>query len=224
MSKQDPKAFVKKLRKSIDFDTVTATIPVEVQNYAETHADPQLVEAIRGRIMYIPVFEVDRFEIGMGNTLTITKKEEGLYSAFVSNVDGQVVKELDNVTVEILVKELELRDLINKYEFIPYPEAAPAVEAIAISSPSSQTVIRISLGDVQIEISKSLNKVTQNDKVPEEIRKALQIFRKSASGYLSLNSDSHTAQEILTNWNLHGEKFNQILFGVEQISKAKGKK
>lgn len=224
MPKQDPKAFVKKIRKSIDFDTVTAAIPVEVQDYAETHADPELVAAIRDRLYYTPVHDITRFEVGRGNTVTATKKEEGLYSAFVSNYDGQVTHQFENVTVEILTKELELRDLVDKWELVPFPvEASVPVEEVQTLA-SSGTVIRISLGDVQIEISKSLSKATQNAKVPQEIRKALQIFRKSASGYLTLSSDSQAAHEILNNWSLHGEKFNQILFAVEQIAKSKGKK
>lgn len=55
----------------------------------------------------------------------------------------------------------------------------------------------------------------------EHLKKGLQIFRKSCSSYLSLETDQDTVKELLENWDLHSEKFHQILFAVEQISKSR---
>lgn len=224
-TKKDPKQFAKDLRKSIDFADVTVSIADDAQHYAEETASAMNVDYFRAGMDYLEIGEVSRFTATPDYEVTVCKKAEGLFSAFVSDDMGQVVQQYADVTVETLVKDMEIKGLMPRQDYAELEpeyvaEASVAVAGIAPSF-SAPTCIRISLGELQVEIYKSLEAVIQDPNQTNKLRKALAAFRKSTSSYLLLKSDRETAREILDNWDLHGERFNQIIFGIDQIKKGK---
>lgn len=223
MKPKDPKQFAKDFRKSIDFDDVTVSIPDDQQHYAEEMASPENIELLQSYVADLAVGDVTRFYVSESFTLTISKKAEGLFSAFVSDANGQVVQKYTDATIAILVKDMELKGYMIP-DLGPAPEECLETEYQESAPPAIApvTCIRISLGELQIEISKSLQiAIDTPQHLKKDVKKALEIFRKSASSYLETKNDKEAAREILGNWHLHGERFNQILFGIEQVKKGK---
>lgn len=219
MPKKDPKQFAKDLRKSIDFRDVTVAIDDAKQHFAEENASPGNVAFFKIMTDDMEVGDVTRFIFQDPKTVTLSKKAEGLFNAFTSDDLGQIEERYADTTIEILVKDLEVKGLMLP-SFPEEPEAAPGIALELSPSPSAPISIRISLGDLQIEITKSLQDVVENQIASSDIRKALKSFAKSTNAYMNLSNDTQTAKEILTNWDLHGERFNQILFAIDQVKKG----
>lgn len=94
---------------------------------------------------------------------------------------------------------------------------------VVIEAPTPPTSIRISLGELQIDILKSMKGQKDSQFSKKTLTKALKIFKSSSAGYLSLKDEKAATEEIMKNWDLHGERFSQILFAVEQVRKGKSK-
>ena len=134
LSKKSPKkAFVRKykLSKSVDFHNVKVSVDSMDQLLAETTASKQLINKIQDAMFQEN--NVAKVQLTKG-TLTLSKKDEGLYDGFFQDSMGQVVEKFDNMTAAIIAKNLEMKNL--------EPVANPSQPALA-HSPQEEAEDRV---------------------------------------------------------------------------------
>lgn len=200
----------KKLKKAegsnIDFQSTKVAISAELQAIAEETANPEILDTILRALSSDS--KVAEFEEG---TLTISEREPGLYSAFFSDKDGQIIDEFFDATPEILAKLLELKKLVGvlKPEIQEdtteeEPQEVPVVE-------NSPSYLRIKMGDFELELKKSINDFIKGYRSNKEkdIRKALEILKKNAR--INSSSEAETAKILRDNWEEYLEDFIQTV-------------
>lgn len=241
MSKcNDVKEFVKKakLKKSESFygyKNTQATVSTVAQAHAET-ASPELIQYISASLNA----EVEKIRLAKG-TLTVSRKDEGLYSAFFANNDGQVVDEFENCTVEMLAKNL----MVKGYYDVPVAIAEPVKaehpdekedeelirekmnDHIALFHQGQQPgepiggkgYVRIKYGNFELEIKKSMSDFIKAHKSEQptksDVKKALSAWRRNSKAAQQFRSDFDAAQALVTDWNQYGEDFSQVLHAIK---------
>jgi hypothetical protein len=109
---EDPKYYekLKQIEKSenstIDFKNSKVMIDAKLQQVAEETAPQELINYIR----LCSMEDINKIPFAKG-TLTLSKKEEGLYSGFFQDNDGQVIHEFENMTPEIVAKNMQMKGL-----------------------------------------------------------------------------------------------------------------
>ena len=239
----DKKKFVKKymrkcdkkgMAKSHDWNDTYVSVDEKTQDAVEKTASPELIQYITASL------ESDISKIPMAKgTLTLSKKDKGLYQGFFADQDGQVVEKFSDVTIPILAKTLELKELYAAP--VAHEDAAEDAQMIADAMAHHNAVyhkgqepgepvssgkghIKLKYGNLELEIKKSINqfvksyKTQKNDK--SSIRKAIKSWRRNYG--TQYNSDYVAAQELSRNWEQHQESFNQILFAIKQLKNRNG--
>lgn len=129
-SHADDKAEAKKQKKELkevqksqegntyDFNDTKAMISTTAQAHAESTASPALVEYLKSSINA----DLEKIRLSKG-TLTVYKKEAGIYGGFFQDEFGQVVQNFDNMSIPMLAKNLELKGYYNA----PVPVSAPVI-------------------------------------------------------------------------------------------------
>lgn len=239
---EDPKYYdklkqVEKVKKSEAFygyKNTQATVNVAAQAHAET-ASPELIQYISASLNA----DVEKIRLAKG-ILTVSKKDEGLYSAFFSNNDGQVVDEFENCTVEMLAKNLMvkgyydapiaveqtkaehsderedrelIRDALDMHNALYHQGQQPG-EPIG-----GKGYVRIKYGNFELEIKKSMAdfvKAFKNEQpTKSDVKKALTAWRRNSKAASQFRSDIDAAQALITDWNQYGEDFSQILHAIK---------
>lgn len=239
---KDPKKFIKrhkfieehKLQKSenqsYNFDNTKATVSVVAQQAAETTGNPQLINYLKNAVDS----DLKKLPLGTGE-LTISKKDQGLYSGFFSDKDGQVVEQFDNATLPIIAKTLEVKELYIAPVPVESPgqldeemtetAAAVAQEFIehhnrtmhAEKEEKSNGYMRLKYGDFEIEIKKSMqefisaHRKNHKAKLKADVKKSISAWRRNSPIAKSFKSDLEAVRALLGDWNTHGEDFNQIV-------------
>lgn len=251
-SKKDDKKEAKRQKKELQEETkksegafhgykdTQSTVDVQTQTGAELTASPELIQYLTASINA----DLEKVRLEKG-TLTVHKKEEGLYSGFFQDNDGQVVQEFQNVTIPILAKTLELKNLYNRPvavqihnddnedRAVAKEEAARITsEAMAIhndlyhkgqepgeSLRSDKGYVRIKYGNFELEIKKSMHDFVKAHREArpqrDDIRKALAFWRRNSKSANQFRTDVEAAQALVSDWNQYGEEFNQALFVVK---------
>lgn len=104
----DKKDFINKFKldKSLDFRNAQVRIDSNEQKYAEENADKVLVDYLKYHI------KEDMQEVPLEKgTLKVYKKDDGLYSAMFSDINGQIVQQFHDNTIEMLAKNLQLKSI-----------------------------------------------------------------------------------------------------------------
>lgn len=224
---------IEKSEASYQYKNTTAAVPVVAQDAAERTASQALVEYIRSSINS----DLEKIPL-LSGMLTVFKKDQGLYNGFFQDNDGQVVEEFENATVEILAKILEVKG----YYIPPEPTEAPtavdpmdmpvsAREAIGIAraevaehvkdyhenAQTSGKYMRIKYGDFELEIKKSMQSfivdLKRGFQENIEVKKALNSWRRNHN--LKYKSDLEAAQDLINNWDTHGEAFQQVVHALK---------
>jgi hypothetical protein len=95
-----------KIKKSIDFQETKTAVDSGDQLLAENTTSPELINYLKtsvdNEITKIP------FSKGM---LTVSQKEPGLYNAFFQDNQGQVIEKFDSQTLEIMAKNMMMKQL-----------------------------------------------------------------------------------------------------------------
>lgn len=246
VSRTNPKKFVKDFKKSYNYRD-TQVIVDEKAHQAAENASSDLIKYIKasldGDITSIPFAK---------GTLTMNQKDKGLYNGFFQDRDGQVVDRFENSTVEMVAKNMEVKDLYSDVapshdpveeaedRAIAHEEAANTVAA-AMNHHNREyhqgqepgepinggkTHIRLRAGNVEIEIKKSLNAFVKSfnsrDQKKHSIKKAVSSWRRNHGS--QFKTDAQAAKELMENWDDHRESFNQVLFAIEQLKKSRNGK
>lgn len=238
---EDPKYYskLKQIEKSEGsyhhFKDTQSTVDAQVQTGAELTASPELIQYLTASVNA----DLAKVRLAKG-ILTISKKEEGLYSGFFQDNDGQVTQEFLNMTIPILAKTLEMKNL---YERPPVPEVAPAhddvVEDVRLINDALAThnalyhqgqapgepikpekgYVRIKYGNFELEIKKSMHDFVKAHKANQpqstDIKKALSLWRRNSKSANLFRTDIEAAQALVADWDQYGEEFNQALFIVQ---------
>ena len=205
--KKKAKKFAKDFKKSYDFRNTSVSIDSKDQQLAELTADPKLINYIKNAI----VNEIEKIPFAKG-ILTLSKKDEGLYNGHFADTAGQVIEKFDDQTIEILAKNLELKNLYTR------PVEAPAELNVENGH------IKIKYGDFELEIKKSIHRFVSDFRKTKgygknEIRKSIKAWRRNMKDKQSFRTDLEAAQELSRNWDQHKEGFYQILHGIKQTGK-----
>lgn len=231
-------------KKSYDYPDIKVRIDSNDQQAAELTANSDLVRELKGIFQSIDLGESREYFIPFGKVI-LFKKAEGLYSGHViRHEDGETVEKFDDQTLEMIAKNLELKNLVDKaflntlvpvpitpivqevpkteMEYVAEEEADEAVEEHNKEYHSGPSYLRIKAGDFEIELKKSVRNFVSNYKKNQiydknTLRKALCIWKEKV--HVHLPNNAAAAKELLDNWNLHKESFNQILFALEQMKK-----
>jgi len=195
----------KKLNKSYDFRDVTVSIDSADQKLAEDTACPKLIKYLKSAVEN----SLNKVPLKKGS-LVMTEKQPGLYNAFFQDAAGQVVEKFDDNTIEMLAKNLEMKNLYIR------PEAS--------GDASSGSVVRIKYGDLEFEVRKSINDFVNDfraSKYPDKqlIKKSIGSWKKSVEGVMSLENKKQAAEELSKNWDMHKESFFQIMHGIKKGNK-----
>jgi len=194
---------MKVIKKAIDFPNSNVRVDDLEQAAAMKVAPKQLVSMLKSSTKNLGQFEVCTCEIETG-TVFLTKKEEGLYQGVFKSQDGVVKALFDNATMEMVARDLLVKGFYNEEEKESEEEES-----------EGKTHIKIKFGEFEFELKKSLLNI-QEAVNGEDLRKALSSWKTSIRSTKLLKSDKAALEELLTNWDLHKESFNQILFGLQQ--------
>lgn len=226
---------VKKSEAFYGYKNTQATVSTVAQAHAET-ASPELIQYISASLNA----DVQKIRLAKG-TLTVSKKDEGLYSAFFSNMDGQVVDEFENCTVEMLAKNLMVKGYYDTPIALDAPvKAEHSDEAedralirekiddhIAMFHQGQQPgepigskgYVRIKYGNFELEIKKSMADFIKAHKTEQptkaDVKKALSAWRRNSKAAAQFRSDFDAAQALVTDWNQYGEDFSQVLHAMK---------
>lgn len=239
---KDQKRFIKgykNVKKSYDYRDLAVAIDAKDQQAAEETASPHLVNLLQSAYKNIPVGESCDYELGTCS-INLTKKAEGLFNGFAKDMHGQVVEKFDDQTIEMVAKNLQLKNLAPNLEStvinpshpdeaedrIVAREEAEKVVAEAIENQSLKRVksLKIRFGDFELELKKAIHDFVTNFKKSQEVdkhdvAKAVKSWRRNISKSMHFGSDQEAAKELVENWELHKESFNQILFAIQQMQK-----
>lgn len=231
-------SFVKKhkIQKSIDFHNTKVSIDSADQLLAEKTVSEDLIKYIKASIEG----DISKISFSKG-ILTLAKKEEGLYSGFFQDSQGQVVEKFDDMTPEIVAKNMEIKNLA---EMSPVPEAPPVIDQAIVAAHdridymhnridtlqdqmnSKGKSLKISFGDFQLELRKSVRDFTNSFRRSKNdstvIKKAIESWRIKNKQVLDIPNFTQAAKELFDNWEEHSEGFSQIVYALEQIEKKHG--
>ena len=214
-----------------DFANTQTTVNAQVQQAAEQTASPELIQYLTASINA----EISKIRLAKG-TLTVSKKDDGLYCGFFQNNDGQVVHQFENMTIPILAKNLEIKELYEAPPVAKHEDAQEDAEMIEDAIEQHEAVyhrgqkpgepvasegyVRIKYGDFELEIKKSMSDFIKSYKNEQptraDIQKALSSWRRNSGVAKSFRTDLEAAQALLADWATHGEDFNQVLYALKK--------
>jgi uncharacterized alkaline shock family protein YloU len=228
----------KKVAKSegttVDYKDTQVTVDSRLQAAAEQTASPELVQYLNASINA----ELQKIRLAKG-VLTLSKKDAGIYSGFFQDNDGQVVHQFENMTIPILAKNLEMKELYLR-PIAPVPAEAHSDEeedreminealahhnalyhqGQAPGEPIKQDkgYVRIKYGNFELEIKKSMHDFIKSFKTNQpsrdDVKKALAAWRRNSKFANQFKSDIEAAQALVSDWQQYGEDFNQVLFAL----------
>jgi len=230
-TKKSKEDFVNQFKKSYDYRDLKVTVDSKDQQAAEETANISLVSYIKAGLEN----ELNKIPLQDGE-LTLFKKGPGLYSGFYSDQYGQVVEKFDDQTVEMVAKNLELKELYLVQEPQPAQASSPVAtldQADSIAEAhvdhhnatmhhnddAKKTHIKVRFGNFEMEIKKSIhgfindfkkNNTTSNN----DLKKAVKAWRRNS--YTKTTSDLDAARMLLQEWDSHKEEFHQILYALKQ--------
>lgn len=229
----------RKLKKSVDFKDTLVSVDATDQLLAETTVNKALLQYVQDQ-----AYDGAKIPFPTG-TLTLSKREEGLYHGFFQDRDGQVVEKFDSQTIAIIAKTLQLKSLVPMpAEPTPIPIPVPASEQeVKMLSAAHDRIdmvhnridalqrdvieqvrsksIRIKYGDFELEIRKSLSdfvKDFRSARTPDKkiVRKAISSWRKKYAEVMPLANDHQAAKELTENWETHQESFCQFVDAISR--------
>lgn len=225
--KDDKKKFVKKFKKSLDFRTALSSVDAGDQLLAEKTANPELVKYLKSQL---ETYEQDIFDIPLEKgILKVTRRDRGLYSGVMTDKAGEVIERFNEMTVDIMAKNLMVKDL----DKMSYSEHAESSEIVAPDAQPSEIIedlleeidekedsypkahVRIKCGDIEIEIKKSIQDFAKSFKKGQIIDRNLFKSLKSLNTRLNKKSEKEAARELIENWETHKEDFLQRLHGIK---------
>lgn len=191
-------AFAKKqkLKKSIDFQQTKTAVDSADQLLAEQTTSPELISYLKtsvdNDITKIP------FSKGM---LTVSQKEPGLYNAFFQDNQGQIVEKFDSQTLEIIAKNMMLKQLWSGVaaapSIAPNHDAVEELEDRVIAAHEAQLALerhnavyhqgqqpgepigskaktlKVRFGDFEIELRKSIKDFISDFKKSQSVNSSL---------------------------------------------------
>ena len=99
-----------KLQKSsvaeYDWKNTKSKVDVEAHRAAEETGPQQLIDYLRAAI----AADLEKIVLTKG-ILTVARKEQGLYNGFFQDQEGQIVDEFENMTIPMIAKNLQVKDL-----------------------------------------------------------------------------------------------------------------
>lgn len=210
----EKKQFIDKFKKSLDFRNTTISIDSADQKLAEDTANPVVIDHIKfhdqNGVADVP------FSKGI---LKLFKKEEGLFSAAFQDEHGQIIEKFDDMTAEMLAKNLMIRDLdtLPVYGELPqmyeYEDSEEEMEKEDEEEVQVKpTSIRIKYGDFELEIKKSIYSFLNDFKKSninkdKLLNKALVILSKRHGK----KNKTDMAKAISQDWEIYKEDLMQII-------------
>lgn len=226
---------------AIAFKNSQVMVDAKLQQISEETAPKELIQYIKAGC----VAEISKIPFEKG-ILTLSQKEPGLYSGFFQNKDGQIIEQFDNMTPEIVAKNMQVKNLYSN------PDIASVQEAVTAEDPSF-TVTKEDIQDLAMQVHNRLNEVhdrisqlQQNDKSKHikirygdfelEIKKSLHqfidSFKKSnkmtksdiksgikawrRNSNIKFDSDFEAAKHLSANWEDLSEGFFQTLYAEKK--------
>jgi hypothetical protein len=209
------KEFVEKFKKSKElkksYEYPETTVLVETMDQAASeNVDPKFLKSLQEVFLKSERFAVESMALGEG-LLVLSQTDKNLFNGFYKDIHGQITEKFSGKTIEMVAKALLVKSLV----ILPEIEEVP-VEPV-IEEPQSGYV-RLKFGDFEFEMKKSITKdFPQTNR--RDLKKAVQIWKKSSDKYTGAVSTRDSLKELTENWEIHQEKFNQILFGVQKQKK-----
>lgn len=155
-----PKDFAKNFKKSYDWKDVQVTVPASDHSAAEQTIPPELI----GRLRNEAVGDMSKISFAKG-TLTLSKTAEGLFSGFFQDSQGQVVDRYEPTTLEIIAKNLIVKNLFNPELLTSSAEEkAPSPE---VAHSDAQQDLRL-IADVVSSVMTDHNNVYHQGQAPFE--------------------------------------------------------
>ncbi len=242
------KKFIEDFKKSTyDFRNVKTSVDANEHAQAEKTATPALVKYLSKAVEA----DLQKIPFKKGN-LTLYKKEDGLYSGHFQDRDGQVIHQFADVTIPILAKNLEVKEIYDvDTEGQPEPAMTLADESHEDEEEDRELIreivsqamdehneayhqgqepgepiddnkqnVRIKMGDLDIEIKKSINNFIRDFKKSKkynkvDVVKAIQSWRRNSVNGKKHSSDLEAAKELLRDWDKYSEEFYQVMHALQ---------
>lgn len=244
---EDPKYYdklkqIEKANAAHTFKDSLVAIDANLQAVSEQTASPELIQYLTSSISA----DLQKIPLAKG-TLTVYKKEAGLYGGFFQDHDGQVVQEFENMSIAILAKTLEMKELYSAPQAVPVDptptmsevrniarnEASDAVVGHEMrmhneENNGKKTHIRVRFGNFELEIKKSMQDFINDFKRSKtelsnktDLKKAISSWRRNSIAGKGYKTDLEAARVILSDWEQYGEEFNQVLFALKMKNEQK---
>ena len=230
----DKGEFVKNFKKSYDFRDVQVAISSADQAAAENSADVGLVNHIRS---FCKSSEGDITKIPFKNgVLTLTKKTEGLYNGFFSDTDGTIVDKYDDKTVELIAKDMMMKNVTADDYATPTPEPeliSESEEREEKPTESKPMHLKLRIGDFELELRKSVSEFVKSHKLLKKsqnhsnkdlnckksklINKALRSWYKIMKSRQGARNELDSAKLLIKSWDQYKEEFMQTVHAIEQM-------
>lgn len=115
--------FVKNFKKSIDFKETMSAVDTMDQHNAEKTVSPELINYIKSAVSS----DISKIPFSKG-VLTLSEKEKGLFNGFFQDNNGQIIEKFDNQTIEIVAKNMEIKQLYDRPAALPIHATTPGDE------------------------------------------------------------------------------------------------
>lgn len=194
--------------KKSTFDFKDTNVAVDSMQHiaSESSASPELLNYLSSSIDA----DIKKIKFAKG-MLTVYPRETGIYSAFFEDNEGQVVEKFTDMTIPVLAKSMEIKQL-----YVP-PTPEPTSSDSSVSDIKS---LHIKVGDIDIEIKKSISSFVKNFKYKKdkqvEVIKAIQSWRRNSNKGRNCKSNLSAAKELLSDWEKYSEEFYQVLHAMSQ--------
>jgi hypothetical protein len=222
------------------FKDSLVAVDASLQAASEKTASPELMQYLSSSINA----DLQKIPFAKG-TLTVYKKEAGLYGGFFQDNEGQLIQEFENMTIAILAKTLEMKELycapvevaqtqpvdpsptMQNVRDIARMEASDAVIGHEVrmhneENNGKKTHIKVRFGNFELEIKKSMQDFINDFKRSRielsdktDLKKAISSWRRNSAAGKHFRSDLDAARVILSDWEQYGEEFNQVLFAMK---------
>lgn len=171
MAKLHKFAKAHKISKSVDFQNTKVSIDSADQLLAEKTTSPQLIKYIKASLEN----DISKIPFAKG-MLTLSKKEAGLYQGFFQDKDGQVVEKFDDMTPEIVAKNMEMKSLYAAGEMAPPQPSLPGHDA---QEEAEDRIIAQQEAQKVVEVAHSRIDMVQNriDRLQEDMGSKAKTLR-----------------------------------------------
>lgn len=166
LNKTSKEEFIQKFKKSYDWKDVQVTVDANDHKVAEQTTPQELIQYLKSQAAQSDISKIN-FAKG---TLTLSKTAAGLYSGFFQGQDGQIIDKYEPTTLEIVAKNLMVKNL---YDGLP--QTVDVSTPVATIAPASEPAVAV---DAPKEMEKHDDVKEDEALIAERVSQALAMHNE----------------------------------------------